>query len=222
MTVNLALLVEQLKGEVPARNQIPSDQQYTTAIADAVLDYSNRVPIRKQVELAIVAGTANYTLPTDFAAYISLDIFLDQDGILNTPAGLIALPLDFSEEISIAGRTLTISPTPTYSTSRTLRYRAFYELDQNSDYDLTPQQAAVIRLKAQAICLNLQANAAAQEAWSYKLGDESVDKKGVYEALKKQAEAVEKQYRAALQSGPVDMMRRSNYAKYRRSRPNDF
>lgn len=222
MTVKLTLLVEQLKSEVPARNQIPSDQQYTTAITDAVLDYSNRVPIRKQVDLAIVAGTASYTLPTDFLAYISLDIFLDQAGVLNTPAGLIALPRDFSEEISITGRTLTISPTPTYSTTRTLRYRAFYELDQNSDYDLTSQQAAVIRLKAQATCLNLQANAAAQEAWSYGIGDEKVDKKGVYEALKKQAEAVEKQYREALKSGPVDMMRRSNYAKYRRSRPNDF
>jgi hypothetical protein len=77
-------------------------------------------------------------------------------------------------------------------------YAAGYVLDEADLYqDMTETEARVILLKAQAMALHLLANVNAG-GWSYKIGDESVDKKNVGQGYRDQAKALDGDYLAAV------------------------
>ena len=102
--------------------------------------------------------------------------------------------------------------TTQYAVSRDLWYAARHVLDGGNEYpDMADEDAGVLMLKAQARCLAFQANVAAQESWQYAIGDERVNKEKLAEALRKQAAALEAEYRSAVGTsvGPVGM--RSSY-----------
>lgn len=209
MAVALADLVSRLEDAVPANNGTPSSAQYTQAVKDAVNDLSDRAALRKRAAISMVSGTASYELPADFLGVIRLESLLSPDSeALITPSGIIPVSSGFKETFTIAGQQITFYPTPNYNAARYLWYRAGYVLNSSDVYaDLTDTLARIVMLKAQAICLGLQANKTAQEAWQYQLGDERVSKERLSEALAKQATALEKEYKAALEAegGPIGM-----------------
>jgi len=212
MSVLLSDLVSRLEADVPARNSVPDGDQYEQAIKDAVADFSNRVPLRKRTTLSIENGTATYNLPDDFLRVINLIPLLAHDNTLVTDQGLIPVSDIFAEEYAIAGSQITFFPTPTYTTDRYLWYAAAYVLDGGDTYqDMTDNVAAIIMLKAQADCLSLQGNVEAGQGWSYKFGDEAVDKKGRGKDFRDQVDTLTKKYLDAVKNmiGPVG--HRSDY-----------
>jgi hypothetical protein len=208
MATALATLVSRLESDVPARGGVPSASQYDHCARDAVADYGRRNSLRKLTTLAIVSGTASYTLPDDFLKVIVLESLTSPDGVIISGEGLIPVSATYRERYYIVGSTITFDPTPAYTVSRDLWYAAAYVLDATDVYaDMTDEVAGAVMLKAQALALQLQANKAAQEAWQYAIGDEKVSKEKLAEALARQATEAERRYLATVQAqiGPVGM-----------------
>ncbi len=206
MAIELSKLVTQLQSDVAARNGVPSNDQYTEAVKDAVWAYSDRLPLKKSFELSVVSGTATYSLPSDFLRLISLLDVPTQDGVMSTDDGLIPIGGSWSEKHTIAGQEITFQPTPAYTATRWLWYTAAYILDEADIYmAMTADVKRIVMLKAQAIALGLQADKAAQEAWQYTAGAEKVSKEKLANSLGERAERSDTLYEAAIQKriGPV-------------------
>ena len=221
MSIPLSTLVNRLKRDIPIRNGTPDDDQITDAIKDAVSDFSRKLPLRKFSTMPIVAGTDTYNLPADFYQMVSFPSALQEQGLLNVPQGLIPVSDVYREEIAIAGGQLTIIPTPNYSMTREYWYDAIYLLSDSNVYtDMDQFNTSIAIKKASAICFRMQANHAASEEWSYQIGDERVDKKGLSKALAARASELESEYLADIatskgsngSSAPYG--RRSDYSDY--------
>lgn len=203
----LASLVTRLQADVPARNSAPSVTQYEQAVKDAVAEYSRLVPEQKIATLSIVAGTATYDLPGDVQRMIKLadlrgggGVVIDSNNFLVPVGGLGGA---VNERYTVNGRTITFYPTPAYTLDREYSYTSYHILDSGDYPNLTSETAGVVMLKAQAICLTLQANKAVQEAWQYSIGDERVAKERLAAEMRAQAQLLEQQFihSAAGQSG---------------------
>jgi hypothetical protein len=173
MTITLASLIARLTADVPAVDGVPSASQYSQAVTDAVADLSRRASVPRVALLTIVAGTASYTLPSDFQRLIRLAqigvLFPYQPpaltwgnepsgGTLVTPQGLVPFSGSYREQITVSGSTLTIYPTPQVSADRQLVYAAGDALnDAGTEYaTLTEDRAAIALLLAKATCLERQ------------------------------------------------------------------
>ena len=195
MSISLSSLVSRLQSDVPARNSVPSAEQYERAVTEAVADFSQRAPMEKVSSVSVVNGTAAYTLPADFVKLIGLESLVNASGVLITDSGLVPVSSSFSERLMVNGTTLTIYPTPTYTMARDLWYMAGYILDDDAAYaDMSEAEAALVMMLATAKALGWQANAAALEAWNYQIGDERVSKERLAEALRSQAQDFERRY----------------------------
>ncbi len=179
MTITLASLIARLTADVPADNGVPSTAQYTQAVKDAVADLSRRASVTRQATLAIVAGTADYPLPSDFQTLIrlsaigvpypqrsSIDYGVYGGGVLVTPSGLVPFSSSYREQLMVAGDTLTIYPTPTVSASRQLVYAAGDALSEDGTAypTLTEDRAAIALLLASATCLERLASSPGGQA----------------------------------------------------------
>ena len=209
MAVALATLTSQLQNAAPARNGTPTSAQYEQAVRDAVLDFANRCPLRKLTTIAVVSGTATYTLPADFRRIIKLDDVVGRDdGVIVSESGLIPISSSFRERHSVAGGAITFYPTPQYTAHRYLWYAAGYVRDANEVYqDMTDDVAMIALLKAQAVVLRFQANAAQGGAIRVKIGDEEFDKSKVGINVNDQAKSLEQACLQAVAAlvGPVGM-----------------
>ena len=97
--------------------------------------------------------------------------------------------------------TITFIPTPGYTLARQMEYTAGYVLDVASIYqDMTDDIAAMVMLKAAAIALTLQANAATKESWSYTIASESVSKTQLANSFRDQAKLLDAQYLDAVKT----------------------
>lgn len=203
MAIAQASMETRVLADVVARDGIPSRTQVTLAVRDAALDLSRRRSLRKRAEILVDSGTATYELPADFISLIRLESLLAEgQEVLNTPQGLIPIADTFQEEVTIAGGQITFYPTPGYSATRYLWYRAGHVPDESDTYpDMTADEARLVVLKARAACLRLQANQAAQEAWQYAIGDEKIAKEQLSDKLAKQADTLEKEYLEAVSAG---------------------
>ena len=196
MAKTLADLISELQEDVPAVDGIPSEAQYERAVKEAVDEFSRRCGLEKNTELSIVSGTATYALPDDFLALIEIEDPFDHEGnIIMTATGIIPFSklAPFEEEITIRDGQLTIYPTPSYTMTRFLEYKAAWALNDGS-YPLTEAEARIVLLKAQSIALEKQANANASAGFKYSVGNMSVDKSGVADGYAKRAETLEKRF----------------------------
>ena len=152
--------------------------------------------------LNIVSGTATYALPADFRKFIRLTAWFSQDSnVIVSGAGLIPMPQGWKERHTINGLTITFIPTPGYTLARQMEYTAGYVLDVASIYqDMTDDIAAMVMLKAAAIALTLQANAATKESWSYTIASESVSKTQLANSFRDQAKLLDAQYLDAVKT----------------------
>lgn len=218
MSVALDDLVTRLQADVPPRDGHPTTAQYEQAVKDAVADYSRRNPMTLIASLAIVSGTATYNLPSDFSAMIQMDTMLALDGVIHTAGGLVPTSTSFSERYTINGRTLTFTPTPSYTLTRTYRYSAAHVLDGDDAYPyLTDADCAILLLKAQALALRKQAfsliTSGSGEIVEYAIGDERVKKSSPSERLSAAASSLEAQYLEQVQRAVGVVGSRARYSE---------
>ncbi len=200
MSVALTELTSRLRSAAPARDGVPAD--YTELVKAAVWQYSSDVPILRHANVAIVAGVDSYQLPPDFLSLIEFVPLMQAGGVLLGGEYLIAVGSNgYQEQVWIEGDQLRISPQPAYTATRTLRYAAAHVLDSNYAYPLlTANDARLVLLYAQYLALQAQASAVAGDGWMYRIGDETVDKRGQGTSLQTQAQNLLTQYQQALQS----------------------
>jgi hypothetical protein len=208
MSVALDELVDRVTAAVPALGGVPDAAQVGQCVADAVADYSRRRPMQKMSTISVVSGTAAYALPSDFVRLIQIESPNSPDGVIVGAGKLIPVGTRWSERYTIAGGQISFYPTPSYSMVRDLWYAAGHVLNGSEDYpDMSGEDAGLVLLKASALALALQANAAAGKAWTYQVGDERVDKTKQAESLRNQAKSLEEQYLAGIKAaiGPVGL-----------------
>jgi hypothetical protein len=218
MSLPLAVLIERLQADVPSKDSVPTAEQYERLVRAAVDNLGRRAGHERITTLSIVAGTASYDLPGDFMRLIRLESLAFSAGVMHTSAGLVPIPLEFAERVTVNGLTLILYPTPTYSTTRYLTYQAGWELDDADEYvDMTEEQAETLLLHAAAGALSLQANYYAQQAWQYAIGDERVSKERLSVELRAQADHRMAEYKArsASYNGPYGSRSEYNVDAYR-------
>lgn len=184
----LAVLLAQLQSEVPAVSSVPTTTQYTQAIKDAVLEFSRRCGIGKWAELSIVNGTAAYSLPADFLSLITLEMITGVDGVIVSNTGLIPVSAKWEEEYSIINKTITFTPTPTYTLTRDYKYKAGWALTGSTGAEtyatMGDEEAQIVMLKAKQLAMEKISNATASAGgMKYSLGAVSVDKGSGAESL---------------------------------------
>lgn len=203
MSVSLSALIGRLQGNVPARNNVPSDNQYDQAIRDAVGFFSRDASREKIATISVMSGTATYALPADFMRMIQLVSLSNPTGIFITNAGIIPIGNQV-ERYTLAGGNITFYPTPTYTLEREYRYAAGWALTESGAeqiyQDMTETEAAIVLMKAQAECLGAQLNQASGGVVRYRIGDEEYDKSGGISALQGRIERLEAQYEKAIQT----------------------
>lgn len=199
MTIALSTLAARLASMVPARNSIPSSGDYDQHVKDAVLQLGQDAPLLRTATLSIVSGTVTYTLAADFLYMVEVVKPLKYDDVLVTNAGLVPVAAEYNEMWDYYGNTLTITPTPTYTTDRRYRYAALHALNGSNEYTtLDDNRARVALLYAQYLAIGQLANAESGTGWRYQIGDEMVDKKGAHADTRNQADAMLKSYQQAV------------------------
>jgi hypothetical protein len=185
MTISLATLADRLQRSAPQRNGVPSD--YEQLCRDAVAQLSQDLPVITTATIQVTAGVASYALPADFLSVIELGGVGWGGGVIVGDNGLIPVGNGWQEAHYIEGDSIRLDPVPAYTAARTLRYAARHVAAAGIYGRLSENGARVALLYAQYLALMEQANAVAGDGWSYKIGDESVDKRGVGAAIQAQA-----------------------------------
>jgi hypothetical protein len=197
MSVQLVDLTNRLRAAVPARNGAPAN--YAELVKASVWQLSVDLPVRRQVEIAVVPNVDSYVLPADFLSVISFDEMTSVAGTIVGGPKLIATGLTGYQEVTwVEGDRLRISPVPTYSMTRLLWYAAAHVMTDNVYPLLTENGARIALLYGQYLALNEQANASSGEGWMYRIGDETVDKRGQGAAIQAQGQAALASYQQAI------------------------
>jgi hypothetical protein len=202
----LAELVAELKIGVEQQNSMPSDTQYEQAIKDAVRDLNPKLPYRNTTTLSIVSDTADYTLPDDFFRVIRFEnpYYSETDGVIVTGGGLVPvtrLGQRVPESYTVIDGTMTLVPTPTYSTTRRLWYQAIHVLATDTYPNMDEQWASVMMIKARSLALSMLAGSLAQDSQgleSYRIGDVQVDKGKAIERFRKESADLHREYLRAI------------------------
>ena len=196
MSVSLSTLAARLQQQVPPRDGVPAD--YSRLCQEAVGQLGLDAPIVTAATIAVTAGVAAYSLPADFLYLIELGGAPVQGDVLVSDGGLVPLGAGWNEMYYIEGDSLRFDPVPTYTAARTLRYAAAYALVGGAYPRLSENGARIALLYGQYLALSEQANAQAADGWSYKIGDESVDKRGAAAAVQAQAKNALESYNVAI------------------------
>lgn len=197
MTSSLLDLTSRLQRSVPIKNGVPAD--YGQLVMDAVNQLGMDVPVITSWQFTTVAGQASYDLPNDFTKLIELAPPTSANGVLISNSGLIPITDQWVQNFYIEGMVLRFDPAPQGQITQVLRYAATYLLEETGVFNRLSENAARIALLyAQYLALMEQANLAAGNSWSYRLGDESVDKRGQGTAVLTQASEMLKNYQAAI------------------------
>lgn len=212
MAKTLAALVTQLQGYVSASGGIPTSAQYEQAIKDAVSNFNDRVGFKRRASLSIVANTATYALPTDFLKMIEL-VTLPSNGMVTIIGSNLMLgspgQSGLKEEWEIVNKQITFYPTPCYTGTRYLWYKAGHVLDESDTYaNMDDADASLIMLKARALSLRLKADQASA-GLTYRFGDVSVQKQVTGDQTK--ATNLEKDYNDAIEKRIGVIGSRSEY-----------
>lgn len=196
MAVTFVDLVARLEEDVPAVGGVPSPTQYERAVKEAVSAFSRKAGMLKRATLNVVANTAAYTLPADFLKAARMDGILSNGDTVSQPGGKL-LPLGVStqqERYTIAGRTLTFYPTPSYTLDRFLWYKAGYVLVDGEYADMGDDVADIVMLKARSAALRFLANAKVPDGWKYQYGDVMVDKSNQASGLSNLAKSLDDEF----------------------------
>lgn len=217
MSIPLFDLVTRLELDVPAQDSTPTDAQYVFAVKDAVSAFGRKAGRKKLFEMNVVSGTASYALPADFLKVILLrPITETYDGVIVNGQGVI--PLDtgvINDQYTIEGSNIVLHPTPTYSLTRNLWYKAGYALTADDDTgdpvyaDMTEEVADIILLKAQAAAWRaIGGKVSSSQAWKYQIGDVTIDKTNLGKSLTGWIGDLDREFENRVKDyiGPVGML----------------
>jgi hypothetical protein len=182
----LSDMAGRLARQVRPQDDFPTPEQYEDAVRDAVHAFNELYGVKSVYTFPTVSGQAEYSLPDNFSRLIQLEKLTAMGDVMVVAEGLIPLPFTaMTEQALVNGRTLTIFPTPAYSTTRRVWYRAVHVLDENETYPaMEPDVASLIAIKAQAnawriICGHVSRS----QGWKYQQGDVMIDKTKVADSL---------------------------------------
>ena len=193
MAMGFDELVTRLQKAVDAGDEF----DYVQAVQDAVEQLSQDVPIMTSTTLAIVSGVASYDLPADFLFVVELPGLATSDNVLLSDGGLVPLSSGFQEVYYIEGDQVRFDPVPSFTLARTLRYAARHVLAAGVYPRLSENGARIALLYGRFLALQGKAVTAAG-GFSYRIGDEAVDKKGVGAAMQQQVDAALAAYQSAV------------------------
>lgn len=201
----LSELVERLQVAVPAEDGVPSEEQYEQAIRDAIWDFSERCGLIKSATLSIVPNTAEYVLPDDFLSLVSMPSLYSPypDSVIHTMEGLIPMPdpYVYPETYYITGLNILFVPTPSYTISRVVRYKAAWIStvdDYDEDYEtLGEREARIVLLKAKSIAFGKLSSAQAANTLDYSFGAVSEKLDGGSSTTASDGETAQSEYEAA-------------------------
>lgn len=197
MASSLLDLTLRLEQAVPSQGGIPAD--YGQLVLDAVNQLGSDIPIITSWQFTTVVGQAEYELPSDFLKVIEMVLPTAINGTIVTDSGLVPVSGSWSQTYYIEGPFIRFDPAPQAVMTRVLRYAAGYILDEQGKFPRLSENAARIALLyAQYLALMEQANTTSHKAWSYRIGDEAVDKKGQGPALLAQSNEVLQAYSRAV------------------------
>jgi hypothetical protein len=190
MSITLAYLISELQSEVPAVNNVPTSAQYIQAIKDAVAEFSRRCGLVKMADLSIVANTATYSFPDDFLKLVSLNSLVGIDGVIISSRGIIPMPMNWTEEYTIANKQITFKPTPTYTLTRGYQYKAGWVLTGTSGSEtyatMGDDEKQIVMIKAKGIANEKIMNAIGSGGnMKYSFGAVSVDKSSGVDEISK-------------------------------------
>ena len=220
--MTLADLVEQLQAYVPVVSAgVPSENQYEIAVKDAVANFNLRVGIRRRHALAVVSNVATYALPDDFNKLIELKwLPVSADGaVAITSEGLVPLAAGRTsvyDGYEIVGKQITFYPTPTYTGTRIVWYRAGHYLDDDAYPLMDEADAAIIMLKAQALAWRMAGALGGDAAAgiSYSFGAVKVDKKSPTDTPAGRAQKFEMAYKMAITERIGSIIQQQQYTAY--------
>lgn len=207
MAVSLLALIARLQSVAPVKKGIPADYQYYAE--EGVAQLSLDAPIIRWNTLPLVAGTASYSLPSDFVSLVELPPVGYPYGLggVGMSEGGKLLPLNaVAQGYEVLGGQITFFPTPTSAFSRPYRYAGGYVLDELTQIypRLTPQGLRAALLYSRFLILLEQSGAQSHNGWSYTIGDETVTKSNLSKAIESHANMLKDQYDAT-----VDRLRAS-------------
>lgn len=193
MSVSLASLTTRLQALAPVRDGVPTEAGYVQCVKDAVSALSHDAPRRCTGAVSVVSGAASYALPADFLFLIEWPQLALAADVMVTPQGIVPMPDGWRETATAGDGVLTISPVPAYTMPRSYRYAGAHVLTGNVGSEvyvtLNENAARIALLYATYLVLLQQAQAAAQGAWRYQIGDEMVDKSRLGDAAMSAAQA---------------------------------
>ena len=166
-------------------------------VEDAVEQLSLDVPIVTSTTLAIVSGVASYDLPADFLFVIELPGLVTSNNVLLSDGGLVPVSSTWEERWYIEGDQVRFDPVPSFTLSRSLRYAARHVLTAGVYPRLSENGARIALLYGRFLALQGKAVTAAG-GFSYRIGDEAVDKSRVGAAMQQQVDAALAAYQAAV------------------------
>ena len=166
-------------------------------VEDAVEQLSLDVPIVTSTTLAIVSGVASYDLPADFLFVVELPGLATSDNVLLSDGGLVPVSSTWEERWYIEGDQVRFDPVPSFTLSRSLRYAARHVLTAGVYPRLSENGARIALLYGRFLALQGKAVTAAG-GFSYRIGDEAVDKSRVGAAMQQQVDAALAAYQAAV------------------------
>lgn len=166
-------------------------------VEDAVGQLSLDVPIVTSTTLAIVSGVASYDLPADFLFVIELPGLVTSNNVLLSDGGLVPVSSTWEERWYIEGDQVRFDPVPSFTLTRSLRYAARHVLTAGVYPRLSENGARIALLYGRFLALQGKAVTAAG-GFSYRIGDEAVDKSRVGAAMQQQVDAALAAYQAAV------------------------
>jgi hypothetical protein len=110
---------------------------------------------------------------------------------------------EFKERITVRTRQLTIYPTPTYTMTRQLRYKAGW-VSTPDDYgevyeEMGEEEASIILLKAKSLAQKKKEDAAGGKGYRYQVGGVSVDTTSQAGVSVKSAESWQSEYESRVE-----------------------
>ncbi len=176
MAIALDDLVEELETYFPSGL---TGEQMIAAVKRSVRAFSKKTSMQRRATINVVNGTPSYTLPDDFIGIIRFESTITGDGVYVQPGGGL-VPLNSATlpgQYSITGKTITFVPTPAYSVTFYLWYRAGHVLNDDEVYPYLEDMAQdIVITKAQAEALRLINAGAVGDNWKYQFGDVMIDK----------------------------------------------
>jgi hypothetical protein len=163
----------------------------------------------KVLTLSIAAGVATYALPADFVKFVALQhlpMSVENYGqvTLVTASGLIPMAGPLRETVTIEGGNLRISPTPTYSTPRELRYGAGHMETGTAGStvyaEMSEREARIILLYAKSVAYGDLASVKVGTVTEYTMGDVRAKFGNAATDLQSSANGALSEYRAAVKA----------------------